>query len=155
MSRWSHENEHGDRIVVRDGDADAVSIITTTPLRPGDAIEEVAVAVFNLPPEVARDMAQWLVIYADASELALREPTQSPATEPGVWWDGPPPVPEVPTRDDNRKAMQILVCTSPRNVTELGWYPATMTMGQALKVAIAWHTWSSEVSKRYKENERE
>jgi hypothetical protein len=155
MSQWSYENEHGDRIVIRDGDADGVSVIATTPLRPEDAVEDEAAAVFNLPPDVARDMAQWLVIYADASEHALREPPESSAIAPGSWWDGPPSVPENPTSADIRKAYQILVCTSPRNVTELGWFPATMNVDEALKVTLAWHTWSSEVSKRYKENEKD
>lgn len=152
MSRWSYGNEHGDRIVVRDGDG-SVMLIATTLLRPEDAIEEEATAALSLPPDVARDMAQWLVLYADSVDHAR-------GVEPGPplalqWWDGAPPVPEVPTRDDARKAMQILVCTSPRNVTELGWYPATMDVDEALKIVIGWHTWASEVSKRYKENKKE
>lgn len=74
MSRWSYGREDGDRLVVRDAD-NTVSVVASTPIAPGDLDgENEAVVVFNLSPSDARDMAQWLEIYARAAEQSRADP---------------------------------------------------------------------------------
>lgn len=147
MSRWTHETEHGDVLIAKDT-GETVSLYASTPVTADDLEEGEAVAVFNLEPHEARDLAQWLVLYADAAEVAVADPPERAPAAAGSWWDGPPPTPEAPTADDRRKAYQVLVCTSPRNVTELGWYPSHMSVEEALKVHAAWSEWSSAVLRK-------
>lgn len=147
MSRWTHEAEHGDVLIVKDGD-DAVSVYAHTEITADDLEDGEAICVFNLSPDAARDMAQWLVVYADAVENARRDPPERTPATAGAWWHGPPPVPETPTQDHRREALLVMVCTSPRNVTELGWYPPGMTMEAALKVHGEWTTWARAVMKK-------
>lgn len=74
MSRWSYETSDGDRLSVGDGDS-AVVIYASTPVASVDLDEdEYAVAVFNLTPAKARELAEWLEIYARAADPTDAKP---------------------------------------------------------------------------------
>lgn len=144
MSHWNYEEAWGDTLSVTDGD-DVVCLSVHTPVQAGDLEEGEAVATFNLSPLRARELAQWLVLYADAAQDARADPPGADHA-PTAWWNGPPAVPAEPTIADTRKAMEILVCTSARNITELGWYPSdTMDEGLALHIHAQWSAWAKAV----------
>lgn len=87
----------------------------------------------------------------DIDESA-RAPTKQPMIP--LWWDGPPQLPDMPSDDDHRRALTLMITASRLNITELGWYPKTMTMEEALAIYDAWIAWSEDVSLRWRDQRR-